>query len=67
MEQLIINIKDPAVLPTLRNMLEKVEGISVLHKVRKKSGTLDKALADVKAGRITKVGSVDELMEYLEA
>lgn len=32
MEQWIINIENPAVIPTLRKMLEKVEGISVFQK-----------------------------------
>lgn len=67
MEQLIINVENPAAMSALREMLEKMEGISVIPAIKKKSGTFDKALADVKAGRVTKVGDVNKLMEHLEA
>lgn len=67
MAQLVINVENPSVLPTLRKMLAGFEGVSILPKTRKKAkGTLDTALDDVKAGRVTKVGSVDDLMKFLE-
>lgn len=65
MEQLVINIENPAILPALRKVLAAMNGVSI-PKIRKKSGTLDTALADVRAGRVTKVGSVKELMDFLE-
>lgn len=67
MAQLVINVENPSILPSLRKVLGAMEGVSILPKTRKKAkGTLDTALDDVKAGRVTKVGSVDDLMKFLE-
>lgn len=66
MEQLVINVENPSILPALRKVLSSMEGVSILPKMRKKSGTLDSALADVRAGRVTKVENVSKLMEFLE-
>lgn len=37
MEQLIINVENPSMLPALRKVLGSMEGVSILPKIRKKS------------------------------
>lgn len=37
MAQLVINVENPSVLPTLRKMLAGFEGVSILPKARKKA------------------------------
>lgn len=37
MAQLVINVENPSVLPTLRKMLAGFEGVSILPKTRKKA------------------------------
>lgn len=37
MEQLIINVENPSMLPALRKVLGSMEGVSILPKMRKRS------------------------------
>lgn len=58
MTQIILNIEDKSILPSLRKILSKIEGVSICkQKVRK--GGLEKALEDVKTGHVSEYSSVD--------
>ncbi|MDO4755403.1 MAG: hypothetical protein Q4A54_03595, partial [Parabacteroides sp.] len=62
-------VEDSKMLPSLRKVLSSIAGVSI-EKVTKdscsKKGSLDIAVDDVKAGRVTRVESIAELMEELE-
>lgn len=65
MEQLIINVEDTSILPSLKRVLKSIEGISIVnHKKNKKSG-LDEALEDVKEGRVTHYESAEAMFKAL--
>lgn len=69
MAQIVLNVEDRKMLPSLRKVLSSMAGVSI-EKVTKgtctKKGSLTTAVEDVKAGRVTRVESVAELMEELE-
>ena len=68
MTQLILNIENPAILPSLKKVLSALEGVSIAKSVKKagrKTG-LELALEHVREGRVSgPFHSVDELMEHL--
>ena len=68
MTQLVLNIENPAILPSLKKVLNALEGVSIAKPVKKSRHKceLDKALEDVKTGKISgPFNSVDELMAHL--
>lgn len=65
MTQLTINIEDQSILPHLKKILNAIDGISIAKPVKKHKCGLDEALEDVKAGRIKRFESVDELFKDL--
>ncbi len=68
MTQLVLNISDPSVLPTLRKVVKAFKGVTIddsASKKHKKNG-LDEAVDDARSGRISgPFESVEELMEHL--
>lgn len=70
MTQLILKVEDNSLLPSLRKILSSMIGVTIEEErpldVTASGGTLIKAIEDVKAGRVTRVNSVSELMEELE-
>ncbi len=68
MPQLVLNISDPSVLPTLKKVVTAFNGVTIEKnpiKKLKKNG-LDEALEDVAAGRISgPFNTVYELMTHL--
>lgn len=68
MTQLILNISDPSVLPTLKKVVKAFKGVTIdstFVKRSKKCG-LDEALDDIQAGRVSgPFNSMDELMAHL--
>jgi hypothetical protein len=63
MTQLIINVENKAILPSLRKVLKSIEGISVERATTKKRKCgLDIALDDIRAGRVHKAKNIDELL-----
>lgn len=67
MTQLVLNISDPSVLPTLKKVVKAFNGVSIAPKTEKKEKKakcgLDEALEDVKAGRV--YGPFDSFDEVL--
>ena len=64
MTQLILNIEDKSILPSLRKILSKLDGVTICKQQTRKTG-LEKAIEDVKAGRVTSYNSKEELYKDL--
>jgi len=64
MTQLILNIEDKSILPSLRKILSKLDGVTIC-KQRNRKTELEKAIEDVKTGRVTAYNSKDELFKDL--
>lgn len=64
MPQLILNIEDKSILPSLRKILSKLEGVTICKQKKRKTG-IEKALEDVKEGRVITYNSKDELFKDL--
>jgi predicted Zn-ribbon and HTH transcriptional regulator len=65
MTQLTINVEDKSILPHLKKILNAIEGVSIAKPSRKKKCGLDEALDDVKAGRVHRYDSVDDMFKSL--
>lgn len=65
MTQLTINIEDKSILPHLKKILNAIEGVSIAKPSRKKKCGLDEALDDVKAGRVHRYESVDDMFRQV--
>lgn len=68
MTQLVINISDPSILPTLKKVVKAFKGVTIestSSKSKKKTG-LEEALLDIREGRVSgPFNSVEELMSHL--
>ena len=67
MEQIIINVEDKSILNSLRKILNSLNGVSIVKQKKKRKTGLDEAIEDVKAGRVYKARSVEDLMAQLNA
>ncbi len=66
MTQIVLNVEDKSMLPGLRKILSNLNGVTIAKTVTHK-GTLSRSVEEVRKGQVTKVSSVSELMEKLEA
>jgi hypothetical protein len=64
MTQLILNIEDKSILPSLRKILSKLNGVTICKQKTRKTG-LEEAIKDMEAGRVTTYNSKDELFKDL--
>ena len=64
MTQLILNIEDKSILPSLRKILSKLDGVTICKQQTRKT-ELEKAIEDVEVGRVTTYNSKDELFKDL--
>ncbi len=67
MTQIILNVEDSSMLPSLRKILGNLKGVTIAKMSRTRKGTLSRAVDEVRNGQLTKVSSVAELMSELEA
>lgn len=67
MTQLVLNISDPSVLPTLKKVVKAFNGVSIAPKSKEKKAKcgLDEALEDIEAGRIYHAESTDDLFQRI--
>lgn len=66
MTQLVLNIDDPSILPTLKRVVKAFKGVTIERLEKKHKCALDEALEDVRAGRVYgPFNSVDDLMAHL--
>ena len=67
MTQIILNVEDKSLLPGLRKILSSLNGVSIAKSRATRKGTLSRAVEEVRNGQVTRVSSVEELMNELEA
>lgn len=69
MTQLVLNISDPSVLPTLKRVVKAFKGVTIDSPAKEKKKAkcgLDEALEDVAAGRISgPFKSFDEVLAHV--
>ena len=61
--KLIVTIDDTTMLNKIKNAIKMLRGVGSISVVTPKKSDLDLAHEDVKAGRVTKWNSVDELFD----
>lgn len=61
--KLIVTVSDSAMLNKIKNAIKMLRGVSSISVVTPKKSDMDLAREDVKAGRVTKWNSVDELFD----
>ena len=64
MTQIVLNVEDRSLLPGLRKILSNLKGVSIAKTHTTSKGTLSRAVEEVR--KVTRVGSVAELMEKLD-
>ncbi len=64
MTEITLKVTDESLLPMLRKLFRSMEGVEMVTHRRKKSG-IEKALDDVKAGRVTEWDSPDQMFDAL--
>ena len=65
MTQLIINVEDAALIPSLRKILGSIKGISIAEESKTKKNGLQLALEDAREGRVNHYDSADALFKTL--
>ena len=64
MTELILTVENDSILPSLRKVLSNIAGVTVkTTPKRKKKGSLELALEDVAADRVSKWENIDELFD----
>lgn len=67
MATMTISVADESVMESLRNILSRMSGVSILTKPatdKKKTG-MEEAMDDIREGRMTEYASVDEMFDKL--
>ena len=67
MTQMVLNIEDKNLLPSLRKILSNLKGVTIARTQTVKKGTLSKAVDEVRSGKVTRVATVAELMAELDS
>ena len=63
MQQITINIENPAILPSLRKILNAIDGVSIVPQ-RRRSG-IDEDEEDIRKGRVYKAENVDDMFKQI--
>ena len=66
MTQIVLNIEDKSLLPGLRKILSNLNGVTIVKTRTTSKGTLSRAVEEVRKGKVTRAGSVAELMAKLD-
>lgn len=67
MTQMVLNIEDKNLLPSLRKILSNLKGVTIARTQTVRKGTLSKAVDEVRSGKVTRVATVAELMAELDS
>ena len=71
MEQLVLNIENKSIIPSLKRVLASIDGVSITRKRDVKSAKaisqneLDRSIEDVRKGNLRSFRSMDDLKKYL--
>lgn len=65
--QMIVTLEDVASMPMIKKAIELIRGVKSVKttSVKKRKIGIEKALDDVKAGRVTQWNSVDEMFDTI--
>lgn len=63
--QLIVTFDNIGIMNTVKKMLSLIQGVTVTVPRKKKLNGIDRALLDIKEGRVYKAESVDDLIKQL--
>ncbi|MBQ3949493.1 MAG: response regulator [Bacteroidales bacterium] len=63
MQQITINVENPSIMPSLRRVLNAIDGISIVPTRRKKG--IEEAEEDIRKGRVYKADSVDDMFKQI--
>ena len=67
MTQIVLNIEDESMVSGLRKILSNLKGVTIAYTKTQSKGTLEKAMDDVRKGKVTKVNSIQDLINQLES
>lgn len=67
MPQMVLNIEDKNLLPSLRKILSNLKGVTIARTQTVRKGTLSKAVDEVRSGKVTRVATVAELIAELDS
>lgn len=69
MTQLILNIENPAILPSLKKVLSSLEGVSIAKPIKKskRRTELELAIKEARNGEVTHWDSVDALIDHINS
>ena len=62
--QVILNVEDQSILPSLKRVLNAIDGVSVVSGSHRKTG-MEEAMDDIKENRVYKADSVEEMFEQI--
>lgn len=65
--QLILTFDNTAMMSTVKKMLSFIQGVTITTPRKKKLNGIDRALLDIKEGRVHKAESLDDLFNQLDA
>lgn len=65
MQQVVINVENPSILPSLRRVLNAMEGVSIVPMPRRRRSGIEEAEEDIRKGRVYKAASVDDMFEQI--
>ena len=63
MQQMTINVENPSIMPSLRRVLNAIDGISIVPNRRKKG--IEEAEEAIRKGRVYKADSVDDMFKQI--
>ncbi len=71
MQQITLNIDNDSILPSLRKVLKAIPGVSIVRTTRKLETSVgktsfEKAMDDIRDGRIYEYDSLDSLIKEME-
>lgn len=64
-QQLIVTVEDASIVNDLKRAIKMMRGVSKISVMKPKKTELELAREDVKAGRVTRYNSVDEMFKAL--
>ena len=65
MTQITLTISDPRDASLIKKLLAKFDSVTISKPTRKRKTSLDEALEDVAAGRVTRYESADDMFKKL--
>lgn len=58
--QVVLNVSNPAIIPSLKKVLSAIDGVTIVPKPRKRKMTgFEEAMRDVEEGRVAEIKDID--------